>query len=303
MEIGIFEIEVIAISIVPFLMSLGFKYIYKLRTNSTNFKIIFHMIFVIAMMAMSVLFVTIIFQNSLIAAAIAIPGLIIYVTLIVRLVLKTILKRDETIKNMLEVSTELSINLSNISTELAASASEVNSSSEEIASTVLGISQETNEAVIHTNEFRKVMTLIKNIADQTNLLALNASIEAGRAGDYGRGFAVVADEVRKLADESRDAVSDTSQKIDKVINKIHATNTGMEGISSSAEQQTASMEEISSTAKRISNLSEELRTRLAELHEVSKEDKDIVKKRRNGLKDLKEILYKQKKKKPITIES
>jgi methyl-accepting chemotaxis protein len=80
------------------------------------------------------------------------------------------------------------------------------------------------------------MVLIKNIADQTNRLALNASIEAGRAGEHGRGFAVVADEVRKLAEESKNAVSNTSQNIDMIINKICSTTAEIEGISASAEE-------------------------------------------------------------------
>ncbi|TFG03296.1 MAG: methyl-accepting chemotaxis protein, partial [Promethearchaeota archaeon] len=114
----------------------------------------------------------------------------------------------------------------------------------------------------NSDEMRTVMILIKNIAEQTNLLALNAAIEAGRAGEYGKGFAVVADEVRKLADESKGAISNTSEKIDIIIQKIQSTSASMEGISASTEEQTASMEEITATANRLGTLAEQLKNQL-----------------------------------------
>ncbi|MFW9785325.1 MAG: methyl-accepting chemotaxis protein [Candidatus Heimdallarchaeota archaeon] len=93
---------------------------------------------------------------------------------------------------------------------------------------------------------------------------MNASIEAGRAGEFGRGFAVVADEVRKLAEASKSAVSKSGIKIEEIIDKIRQAYDSMEGISSSAEQQTASMEEITSTAHKLGYLGEELKELLKE---------------------------------------
>ena len=169
---------------------------------------------------------------------------------------------NNSLRDIISTASDASVNVANIATELAASASEVNASSEEIASTVQEMNHETQTVMTSTDDLRKLMALIKNIADQTNLLALNASIEAGRAGDHGRGFAVVANEVRKLAEEAKLAVSNNSQQIDIIINKIQKATSSMEGISASTEEQTASMEEITSTANRLGTLAEQLKEKL-----------------------------------------
>jgi len=113
-----------------------------------------------------------------------------------------------------------------------------------------------------SNGIRNVMSIITSISDQTNLLALNASIEAGRAGEQGRGFAVVANEVRKLAEESKNAVRETNEKIANVISKINISFADMEGINASTEQQTASMEEVTATAVKLGSLAETLKNSL-----------------------------------------
>ena len=174
-------------------------------------------------------------------------------------------KLKDTMENMekvLKAGTETSISVANIATELAASSGEVNASSEEIASTSSEISRDSQEIMASSDDIRKIMHIITSISDQTNLLALNASIEAGRAGEHGKGFAVVASEVRKLAEESKGAVSDSSQKIEFIINKIQSNTASMEGISASTEEQTASMEEITATADRLGTLAETLKDTL-----------------------------------------
>jgi hypothetical protein len=147
---------------------------------------------------------------------------------VVALIEQKLEESHKKLMNIITSASDTSVNVANIATELAASASEVNASSEEISSTVQNMSNDAQSIMESTNNLRNVMALIKNIADQTNLLALNASIEAGRAGEHGRGFAVVADEVRKLAEESKLSVTDTSQKIDVIINKIKLSTASME---------------------------------------------------------------------------
>jgi methyl-accepting chemotaxis protein len=211
------------------------------------------------------------------------------------------------LQGIISASSEVSINVANMASELAASSSEVNASAQEIASTTQEVSSssqgqvksltdisnsvnEINDIALNvkssTDDIRKIMDLITKISEQTNLLALNASIEAGRAGEHGRGFAVVADEVRKLAEESKGAVSNTSDRIMEIIQRIEKTvdliakitieietavsageetSSAMEEISSSAEQQTASMEEITATANRLGELAERLKENLTQV--------------------------------------
>jgi methyl-accepting chemotaxis protein len=87
-------------------------------------------------------------------------------------------------------------------------------------------------------EISKVTDTIADISEQTNLLALNATIEATRAGKAGKGFAVVACEIKALAQQTAEATTEISSKIDGVQNTTKESVTAI-------EEQSATTGEIS----------------------------------------------------------
>lgn len=102
-----------------------------------------------------------------------------------------------------------------------------------------------------SDDIRKIIRTIDEIAFQTNILALNAAVEAARAGEAGMGFAVVADEVRTLAQRSAQAARETSAKIEGAIARTSA------GVESSAKVATA-LNEILHDVRQVDTLAGEV---------------------------------------------
>ena len=67
-----------------------------------------------------------------------------------------------------------------------------------------------------SDDIRRAVDLISQIASQTRLLALNATIEAARAGEAGQGFRVVAAEVKSLADAAATSSDTILSRVDAV---------------------------------------------------------------------------------------
>lgn len=73
-----------------------------------------------------------------------------------------------------------------------------------------------------SDEVKRIIKAIEEVAFQTNILALNAAVEAARAGEAGKGFAVVADEVRNLSLKTSEAVEDTTKIINNMAGVIES---------------------------------------------------------------------------------
>lgn len=252
----------ILVPICVVVISLVYNYHYRNEKSKIYAKVAFVSTFVVGLMAILGLLQAGTFNNSWISAFVLYP-LGISVAIILTLYMNRIIKINyKQLEEVINTSSEGSVNVANIAMELAASASEVNASAEEIASASMQMTRNTEEVMRSSTNIINIMDIITNLAEQTHLLALNARIEAGRAGEHGRGFAVVAEEVRKLATQSKKAVTNTGHEINEIINKINLSFESMQGISASAEEQTASMEEITATANKLEALADELKNSL-----------------------------------------
>ncbi len=127
---------------------------------------------------------------------------------------------------------ELTATAEEISTHVsqsAAYAENVNLQAKNVGNEVERSNQQMQQMVSAMNdisgkseEIKKIIKTIEDIAFQTNILALNAAVEAARAGSAGKGFAVVADEVRNLAGKSAEAAKTTSALIENTLQSVAA---------------------------------------------------------------------------------
>ncbi len=145
----------------------------------------------------------------------------------------------------------------------SADAEKASGSTEEAAEKIRGASDKMeslisamNDISTSSDETKKIIKTIEDIAFQTNILALNAAIEAARAGEAGKGFAVVADEVRNLAAKSAEAAQNTTTMIEGTVAAIENGNglvsevaEMMNSVVSSAEEATELNHKISDSTK------------------------------------------------------
>ncbi len=189
-------------------------------------------------------------------------------------------------KDLIDTLTDISSNMSAISKDAIAKTEATGSDVEKIRDDVLLCDDKMNmmldamESIDNASEgISKITMLINDIGFQTKLLALNASIEAALAGQHGKGFAVVADEVGNLASRNQNAVKETSDFVNKTIEKVQVgskvANETADSLKIIVENIDNIFEQINGVSKYTSEQSalvDNARTYLDDINEINKDN-------------------------------
>ncbi len=129
-----------------------------------------------------------------------------------------------------------------------------------------------------SDETKKIIKTIEDIAFQTNILALNAAIEAARAGDAGKGFAVVADEVRNLAAKSAEAAQHTTLMIEGTVEAIATGNELVHNVDEALVSVVAGASEVAVINKEICDVTNEATESIKQINLGVDQISDVVQK-------------------------
>jgi methyl-accepting chemotaxis protein len=100
---------------------------------------------------------------------------------------------------------------------------------------------------LKSQDMRRILELLSNIATETHLLSLNAAIEAAGAGEYGVRFGVVAQETKNLAMRS----SSASKEVVEIVNQVEETINSTMKIAQEGYDNSVIMEMVSNQSQEV----------------------------------------------------
>ncbi|URA09927.1 methyl-accepting chemotaxis protein [Thermospira aquatica] len=186
--------------------------------------------------------------------------------------------------------------------------------SQAISTNLNNVAQEGGEAVKkaissikevseYSQQIRKMLQIISNIAKQTNLLAMNAAIEAAHAGEAGKGFAIVAEEIRRLSEDTNKNAREIGEVINVIVDRIEQSvklsekagigldmiltysqqnNQMINQINLAMSEQNQGAKEILASTHEIVKITEEVKIAITEQNTATQDFGDAVR----GLRDL-----------------
>ncbi|MFW9990414.1 MAG: hypothetical protein ACFFC3_17370 [Candidatus Odinarchaeota archaeon] len=144
--------EFLIVIVVFILAFIFFQKNYGLNRESLAFKVITINILSIIVLVIFVIIALDPFDGEIIIIICLIPHAVLLVFYSFFYVIKVIRRQENTIRDLLNSSSEISIIVANIASEMAASVSEVNAISEEITSKTNGIASDSQEVVDSSNK-------------------------------------------------------------------------------------------------------------------------------------------------------
>ncbi len=128
----------------------------------------------------------------------------------------------------------------------------------------------------HSDEVKRIIKAIEDVAFQTNILALNAAVEAARAGESGRGFAVVADEVRNLSLKTSEAVKDTTKIITEMATFVESSTDLAHETSKDLQQIVVEAEGFVDNMAKISHSTNDQSNAISDIHKGIEQISNVV---------------------------